>query len=368
MRSRTPAVVRSPLPPLFTRWIAEALGALPADEQTATCHACKMLPPEGHATRASSAIFFDPRSKCCTYIPELPNFLVGRVLLDTSAEGAAGRATVVDRIAARHQVTPLGLDKPPAFVVLYGNNTPDLFGRAVDLRCPHYLMDSGGCGIWRHRMSTCATWFCKHDRGEVGRASWDAIRQMLRIIERAVAVHCVRTLAPGSAALRRALADSPVRDARLRAADLGAPIDVVEHRRIWGDFAGREQEFYEACARLAEPLTWPDLLAMGGAELALATDVAREALQAAASRRVPRAVRVGTFGVAASGPESVECTTCNPFDPLSIPRVLFDLLHLFDGRPTRQALAAMSSAGIDLDTRAVRTLLDHGILVDASTG
>jgi hypothetical protein len=32
----------------------------------------------------------------------------------------------------------------------------------------------------------------------------------------------------------------------------------------------------------------------------------------------------------------------------------------------RQALAAMSAAGLDVDRRVVRRLLDHGVLVDAT--
>lgn len=328
-----------------------------------------MLPRESEDASggtAASSLFFDPRSKCCTYIPELPNFIVGRVLLDTTPEAAAGRISVMDRVAAGTNVTPLGLDKPPAFALLYASNSAELFGRAVGLRCPHYLEDSGGCGIWRHRMSTCGTWFCKHDRGDLGRRAWFSIRQLLRVVERAVAVHCVRTLAPGSRALQHAQDESSVREPRVRPADLGAPLDAAAQRALWGTWAGREVAYFEACGRIAGELTWDEIGALGGAELALAVDLAREALAAATSTSVPKAVRLGAVTVVSADADDVVCTTYSSFDPLSIPRPLFDLLHLFDGRSTPQALAALSVAGLDLDRRVVRRLLDHGVLVDAS--
>ncbi len=358
----------SPLPPLYAAWVTEALGTLPADEQTATCQSCVMLPPVGDGTGSgtTSSLFFDPRSKCCTYIPELPNYVVGRVLLDASPDAAEGRASVVARVVAGSQVTPLGLDKPPAFAILYGNNSAELFGRAVDLRCPHYLADTGGCGIWRHRMSTCGTWFCKHDRGDVGRGAWFSVRQLLRTVERAVAVHCVRTLAPGSRALQQAQAESNLHEPRVRPSDLVAPLDAPTQQALWGTWAGRELAFFEACGSLAGQLTWADIAALGGVELALAVDVARDAVTAATSAAIPKAVRLGLVTVASADADDVACTTYSQFDPLSIPRPLFELLHLFDGRPTSKALAAISAAGLELDKRVVRRLLDHRVLVDAT--
>lgn len=357
----------SPLPPLYTRWVRGALGALPPEETTATCQSCAMLPPPGvDAASSAGSLFFDPRSKCCTYIPELPNFLVGNILLDTTPEAQPGRESVRARIAAGLQVTPLGLDKPPQFAVLYSSAASELFGRATDLRCPHYLADSGGCGIWRHRMSTCCTWFCKYDRGNNGREAWDAVRQLLRVVERVVAVHCLRTLAPGSRALHRAMQESPAREPRLRARDLGAPLDRQELQQLWGSYAGREEVFYESCGRMASALTWPEVRALGGSELDLAVDVVRASQATVRSTSVPLRVRLGAFTVHASDSETVQCSTSSAYDPLSLPRELFDRLHVFDGRSTRRALAALRDDGISLSMKSVRKLLDHGFLVDAT--
>lgn len=366
-RRRTAPAEPSPLPPLYTRWIRSALGSLPPNETTATCNDCAMVaPPDVDPTHSANGLFFDPRVKCCTFVPDLPNFLVGRILLDRSPDGERGRASLRQRLANLTHATPLGVDSPPPFMTLYTAAGEALFGRAADLLCPHFMPENGGCGIYQHRMSTCCTWFCKYDRGERGRGVWESTRRLLRVVERVVAVHCLRTLEPGSVALEHALDASPTRLARPRAADLGGPQNEREHRRLWGRYAGREEAFFEACGRLASRLSWPQVRALGGAEIELALDVVRHARAETDATTLPRAVRLGAFTVAASTAESVDCTTTNAFDPLSIPRALFERLHFFDGRPTREVLAALKRDGVELSPLVVRKLVDHQFLVDAS--
>ena len=77
---------------------------------------------------------------------------------------------MVSGIAPVVGVTPLGLARPPVQHLLYRHGRERGFGQSVALLCPHYLGDSGGCGIWRHRNGVCATWFCKHTRGERAKA------------------------------------------------------------------------------------------------------------------------------------------------------------------------------------------------------
>ncbi|HYL82493.1 MAG TPA: hypothetical protein VEU07_16870, partial [Candidatus Acidoferrum sp.] len=71
---------QSPLPPLYGRWMDDLLpGPIPR-ETAATCDDCAMWPGPGDQPR--SDFFFLPETKCCTYIPTLPNYLVGRILED----------------------------------------------------------------------------------------------------------------------------------------------------------------------------------------------------------------------------------------------------------------------------------------------
>ena len=139
----------SPLPRLYARWARELLGGDPPNETRATCLDCAMT-ASGHTGRRRRLAFFHPRTKCCTYTPVLPNFLAGAILADRSAEAAHGRASVLERIAAREKVTPLGVDRPAAVEAVYTALAPERFGTDLSMRCPH-MTDDDLCGVWHHR-------------------------------------------------------------------------------------------------------------------------------------------------------------------------------------------------------------------------
>jgi hypothetical protein len=354
------------LPSLYHPWIEALLGgALPAETE-APCHDCAMLPEPGAAPSASrDTLFFDPRVKCCTYVPALANFLVGNILLDTSPEMAAGRASVLTRIETGVGVTPLGLAQPPAFAVLYEMGGAATFGKAVHLRCPHYLTDTGGCGIWRHRQAVCSTWYCKYARGRVGEQFWKALRRLLSLVEASLAVHCVRTLGPGPAAAQHAAAMfAPTPPTTLRASELDGTPDPSA-AALWGRHHGREVAYYEAAGRLVGAMDWAEVRSAGGVELDLAVDVLRAAYAELISTRLPRALRTGSIHVTPVGDDSAEVIAYSAYHPMTVPAELLHVLSVFDGRPTSQALAAASAAGVALDRAAVRRLVDMGVLVDA---
>jgi Fe-S-cluster containining protein len=181
--------------------------------------------------------------KCCTYTPRLPNFLVGRILADTSddAVSVAGRSSVALRVDAGLTATPLALETPRAYGLLYEHGSHAGFGVAPSLRCPHFHAATGGCGIWRHRESVCATFFCKHERGALGAQLWTAARIWFRAVEETLAWHALLELGLGDAALAHLVARAEFGDGPLDAASLGAAVDRRELQLRWGVWAGREK-------------------------------------------------------------------------------------------------------------------------------
>src|SRR5947209_14647397 len=97
MQSRGLGSSAMALPPLYAAWMDQLLAGSIPEETEATCSDCAMC-TTGSGQASVSPFFFDPRTKCCTYIPQLPNFLVGRILADDDPAFAAGRATVEARL------------------------------------------------------------------------------------------------------------------------------------------------------------------------------------------------------------------------------------------------------------------------------
>ena len=88
------------LPSLYAGWMDALLeGPIPA-ETNATCHDCAMSPPAEEAP--GSTFLFKPASKCCTYWPALPNFLVGRILADEDPALEGVRDPQSIRAVTRH--------------------------------------------------------------------------------------------------------------------------------------------------------------------------------------------------------------------------------------------------------------------------
>jgi hypothetical protein len=352
------------MPVLFDRWLGALLPGGVPEEGRATCRTCPMV--EGDEP------FFDRRTKCCTYTPDLPSYAVGGILADTTAETRWAREVIAARIAARAGVTPLGIRRPArdqkAYDRLVGDGGQG-FGRAPELRCSYYLAVEGGlCGIWRHREAICATWFCKYERGLAGKAFWRATQGLMRIVEQSLTAFVLEELAPGGRARELTIF--------LELAGGGRP-ELLEdchpevHAALWGRWAGRERAYYLEAARLVEALSWDDVLRLGGPQLAVVAAAVRELGARLRSPDLPARVRAARDPRPTAGrrPDLLRVTpSALAYDPLELPAKVVALVPRFDGRDPAAVLAELRGEGHDLTVEGVRLLLDYGLLVDDTPG
>ena len=165
---------------------------------------------------------YSPSTKCCTFLPQLTNFLVGAMINEQPARIEP---------SPLHLRTPFGMIARPGQQARYEAMVAnDGFGRELAMRCPFYGEASGRCEIWHAREAQCSTWFCKHEHGRRGRDLWDAVLAMFRVVETALARWCVS---------ERGL------DLRTAGGD-----DAT----AWGPWWGREAEFYRDCAAAVDAL------------------------------------------------------------------------------------------------------------------
>lgn len=296
----------STLPPLYERWVSELLGASPPGEPRSTCEACAMVRPD--PAPAEPGPHFLPELKCCMFMPKLPNFLVGRALLDPDPAGEPGRASLRRRLHEGDATSVKGLGLPREYADRYQAAMKEgAFGLDLSLRCPHWLDAGGGtCGIWRHRESVCTTWFCKHERGAKSRHFWHSLRQLLDAVEDALAAWCVERL---------------------------------DAREGWGRWAGREEAFYAACAREVEGLGWKDVTRIGGFALRFRVRMVKEAWRGLAERGVPPVLVPGAIRSTPLAGGGRRVWGYSAYDPIDLPAGVLELLSRFNGRPVEEVLA-----------------------------
>jgi Fe-S-cluster containining protein len=281
---------------------------------------------------------FDPRIKCCTYYPDLPNFLVGSILADADPGLGPAREVLTARIAATDRVSPLGIHPPLDYVTRFRED-PEGFGRRLDFRCPFYRAQDGACGVWSHRPAACATWFCKHDRGAVGAAFWDSLLALLTEVERGLTSWCAATL-----------------DAR--------PSEECD-AEAWGPWAGRVEAYFKECAQIERRLAWSDIVARDGAEVERLARATRKAYELLVDRGLPERLRRGTIEVMGEESGRVRVVGYSWRDPLELPHWLFEALDCFDGGSPGAALARLAGrTGRWVPSTLVRRLADFGILED----
>jgi hypothetical protein len=356
------------LPPLYGRWMDDLLGAPIPHESKATCDDCAMCAKPGDEIGAGHT-YFDPAIKCCSIVPDLSNFLVGAILTANGDDPDAlqGRESVERRITEEVAVTPLGLFKPPVFKLIY-DNIDDAFGRSLTLRCPHYVEDTGRCGIWRHRGSTCVTWFCKHVRGAVGRDFWrTSLERLLNVVERDIAQWCVLEVGLGGKALDELFGpDAEAATNSLTKEHLDNRCDPIRQRRIWGQWYGRERDFFIQCAGLVDPLSWAQVLEICSPEARIYAKFTSRAYERLLSNEIAPALKVGNVQLVQMTTGASRVRTYSPYDPIDVPAEVMELIGYFDGRPTEAALKAIAAEkGTHLDPQLVRKLCDFHLLVPA---
>ncbi len=357
------------LPKLYAGWLADALDGPIPPEHNATCLNCAMLPPpDGPGNGAS--LYYHPQAKCCTYIPELPNFLVGSILNDDDPAQAEGRAALAAYLQADSIATPLWLNRSPSYDLKY-DSTDHFFGRITGLRCPYYLDRDGGlCSIWRYREAVCTTFFCKHTRGALGKQFWDTLKQLLVIIERDLVYWCALELGIELEVLRQFLAakESTQIIYLLELEQEESHLQLETQRKLWGQWAGRELDYFKACARLVEPLTWADISAISGPELRLWARLTGQAHQNLLSDALPERLRLGSFQIVQIQAEASLVQSYINTDLLKIPQPVWEILSYFDGRPITEAVAcAATEKGVKINPSLIRKLVDFQILVPVET-
>jgi hypothetical protein len=296
----------------------------------------------------------------------LPNYLVGEILSDETSIGQASH-TYVRRAIETDAAVPRGLRRPLEQEILYQKTGLEEFGQARRLICPHFVDEAGGrCGIWSHRNSVCATWFCKFTRGALSVAYWESVRALVAGVEDTVSLWCAIELGvprgPSLSAKWRGADIEPARDDRCLDGEPGPA-----QRTIWGCWHDRRGEFYHGCARLGAQLSWSEISRLGG--IALSARAAQVADAFAALQRPTRQthLRLGKLTVLGHSADMALVHTYRSTDPQLVGVRLLAALRHFSGQPLPEALDRVRREdGLEVSADVLSRLVDFRFLVESS--
>jgi hypothetical protein len=339
------------LPEIYQRLLPKFFSSLIPRETKSTCNSCPITKgcEAGLAKLPVQGLYAD--NKCCSYQPGHVNYLVGGLLLDQDPAMKEGRARMLGRIE-KQLGEPYGVSSPMELRELYENQKPGQ-PRNPKLICDFYDMAaSGKCTIWKHRDAVCSTYFCKHERGAVGRALWISLKEYLEVVEDQLSRYATYRVAPELFLLA---------ESRLQGDE-----EEYDYATIWGDFAGREVEFYQECYRTIANLSTSEVEKITGLDGIIAMDQLIESFQAIqdgqTAQRLQLSTTVETFKL---DEETVGVVGYLHSDAVAIPRKTFEALRDFSLRERAMEVCARIAVerGINITPELLQTLVDHRILI-----
>jgi hypothetical protein len=340
LRDVAPSLYRAYLPAFFDHEAPR--------EEKATCGACVMLPPKDEA-RPLGITYFLPETKCCTFHPTLPNYLVGAALADARPEMEEGKRRLRGRIASRVAVSPRWLAAPRKFDLLLKGSWTNTMGRSLMMRCPLYSPDHGGCTIWPHWEGVCATFFCKYMAAADGEAFWRSIRMYLSYVQRALSLAAARAFLPGH--------DEPAPFGKLTLEDLeDRPPTEESYGALWQDWASREEELYLACHAWVKALDREDFeRVVGGPEHDERLAAVLHTHDLMVNPRLPETLVKNPKLDERPREDGVLVTGYSHYEPLLLTKDLYAVTRVFDG--TRRVAEVRAQLKRDEDLEVPEEIL-----------
>ncbi len=220
------------VPGLFRYMVPEDVFYFRIDSEVkSTCFQCPQVAQAG----------FHPDIRCCTFIPRIPNFLLGMALQDPLTRPKV-KAYIEGGFA-----TPEGTHLSPQQLRDSLNHVAKVHEQSEPLACPFLDKQKRACGIYSYRCSSCSFFFCINDRGENGRVFWDDMQAFVSQIETALAQWTMNEMG------------YDLKQYFQTFDELGADVKRCEDpsskawspyalEKLFGPWYGREVEYFEACA------------------------------------------------------------------------------------------------------------------------
>lgn len=356
------------LPQLYQRLLPELFSQPVPAEEKATCSNCAMCQPKESVEPVDGrSRFFRADTKCCTYHPRLPNYLVGGLLSDPDPQWAEGQRRMRERIAGRVAISPQWV-RPPAKYSLFYSNQRNAFGKSASLLCPFFEKDGGLCTIWPYRETVCSTYYCKYVAGADGRNLWTSVKTFLTLVEVQLTRYAILEVDKELllSAEDQSAAGSPGPLSAEALDDL--PLPPRDYQRHWRNWVGREEEFYRACHQKVTEVDRAKLEQILGLDGTIELQHLTRRHAAATSSQLPRTLRFNPATTVSWLPDHRVALACySEVDAIALPGDAYAMLVRFTGKePVAKVRGDLrQQLSQDLSDEILLTLYQHRVLIEA---
>ena len=337
-----PHIYQSFLPDIFDQEIPV--------EVYADCSDCNMCKPNN---TVNDQRFFSPKTKCCTFKPIVPNYLVGGILTESKTK-------IHSYVELGKKITPLGYFPSTQELQDYADIIPDKFGIEESVQCE--LLENGNCSIWQHRNSICSTYFCHYFKGIHGKQFWEDVRDFLQFIEETISSYCGYTLGIPNHYLKQSTTNFFINVQE--ATQNQSPTTPLTSADMWGRWENRKADFFIECRRICVELTQEKLMSLNPTMYNIKLKALEDSLQQMRAPKLPSNLILNPQC------KIIEFSNEQTFfyiDRLiKLPSILKDIAPLFDGKTSNNDVLKMASQtfNADMDSDYILHLFQQKILIE----
>jgi len=229
--------IKSKIPTIYHRFLPDFFDLEVPEETIATCDNCVMA-RDYKQKKINNQEYYISDTKCCTYHPYIPNFLVGGLLSSNLPRLQEGKRRMIKKIGNGKGIYPMRIQPSFEYQFHYEKFSGFGFGKSKELLCPFF--NQGFCSVWDFRESMCALWFCKSVGGESGTIFWNGLNNLLKQIQGELARYCLRELE-----MERKMPEVDFKKITSKKHFEKSYYD--EYVLYWKNWQGKEIEFYKQC-------------------------------------------------------------------------------------------------------------------------
>ncbi len=324
------------LPNIYSKFFPTLFEQSIPKEILADCNDCAMCVEENER-QLSSQNYYSPEIKCCTYHPRLYNYLIGGLLLDETPAMDEGRYRILDKIRNKIGITPYGIFPSKKYFLLYKEGRKVAFGKSKLLLCPYYLSESQKCSLWKFREAVCSTFFCKHIAGEDSMNFWESLKRYLVYIEDTLTKYVLFKMdLDAEKILSYSEQDKNIKFTSYEDLD-ELPPTPKKYKNIWGDWVGKEIEFYKQAFQIVSNLTYEDFEKITGIHQLILLEKLKKTHTTVINPNIPNILkRNPRLIVRLTKDNSYIISIAKNNNIFNISPTLYQIIHLFNGYRTNE--------------------------------